>query len=641
MSTRNKKLTVLSLLGLMLSLSMTAFAQVRAYQVSDRQVQTLLDRIETRSNIFRTEVDRTLDQGSRDGTNREDSINNLIANYETATDRLRDNFTNRRSTMADAQEVLNRAAFVDRFMKNNRVSTRAQNEWSMLRRDLDTLAGYYRIQSNWNVVVPTPGSTGGYYATDAQLRTLLNRLSTRSTSFRQTYDRWARNGRGDQNITQDIRDLEREVNDLRIAYRNSNSTGVEEVLREAASVNAYISDRDNRTTASVNNRWNLVRNDLNTLASYYRVAWNWDNNTGYPGPGNTVGSFDSQITGTYRLNTTQSDNVTTVVDRAIVNANYNVNQRDRIRRNLERRLISPNMLMIEKRGSMVTLSANNGASVNLTADGTSRSETSPNGRTVRTSVTANNRDLTINYEGDRMNDYYVTFMPMNNGQLRVSRRVYLENQNDTVTVMSVYDKTSPTTNWNTAVYPPNTGGTPTGGFYIPNNTGIVATLNTPISTKTARDGDRFSMTVTSPTQYRDAVIEGSVVGERSGVFSGRASLQLSFDTIRLRNGQSYRFAGIVDQVREADGDVVSVTNEGTIRDGSQTTRTATRAGIGAILGAIIGAVAGGGSGAAIGAGVGAGAGAGTVILQGRDNLELESGSVFTITATAPSNVAYR
>ena len=48
--------------------------------------------------------------------------------------------------------------------------------------------------------------------------------------------------------------------------------------------------------------------------------------------------------------------------------------------------------------------------------------------------------------------------------------------------------------------------------------------------------------------------------------------------------------------------------------------------------------AGGGKGAGVGAAIGGGAGAGTVILQGRENLELSNGTEFTITATAPANV---
>ncbi|MBA2606269.1 MAG: hypothetical protein H0U96_05310, partial [Acidobacteria bacterium] len=50
------------------------------------------------------------------------------------------------------------------------------------------------------------------------------------------------------------------------------------------------------------------------------------------------------------------------------------------------------------------------------------------------------------------------------------------------------------------------------------------------------------------------------------------------------------------------------------------------------------AIAGGGQGAAIGAVVGAGAGAGTVILQGRDDVELTQGTEFMITASAPNRI---
>ena len=307
-------------------------------------------------------------------------------------------------------------------------------------------------------------------------------------------------------------------------------------------------------------------------------------------------------------------------------------------RNLERRLTSPDTLVLQKIGQQVTMSSPNGQAVTLTADGVKHTETSPNGRTVTTSITSTNRDLTINYEGDRMNEYYVSFMPVGNGQLKVTRRVYLEGQNQQVTVSSVYDKTSPTAQFDTNTYPTNGGGYQTTGFVIPNNTSIVATLDTPISTKTTRTGNRFSMTVTSPSQYRGAVIEGTVTGEGSGVVSGRANMSLSFETIRMRDGRTYTFAGIVDGVRDVNGNVINVNNEGAIRDSSQGNKTVVRAGIGALLGAVIGAIAGGGQGAAIGAGVGAGAGAGSVILQGRDNLDLGAGSQFSITATAPSNV---
>jgi len=205
----------------------------------------------------------------------------------------------------------------------------------------------------------------------------------------------------------------------------------------------------------------------------------------------------------------------------------------------------------------------------------------------------------------------------------------------------MYDKVSAVAEWPAVTtgsgYGTNTTGS-TNQFYIPNGTRITATLRDTINTRASQVGDRFAMEVTSPGQYQGAIIEGRVSeAGNSGRVTGRANISLDLDTLRM-NGQTYRFAGIIDSVLAANGDSVTVNNEGTVRDSSRTTQTVTRAGIGAVLGAVIGAIAGGGSGAAIGAGIGAGAGAGTVLISGRDSIELAPGSTVTITATAPAGV---
>jgi len=146
------------------------------------------------------------------------------------------------------------------------------------------------------------------------------------------------------------------------------------------------------------------------------------------------------------------------------------------------------------------------------------------------------------------------------------------------------------------------------------------------------------MTVRSPGQYEGATIEGSVTSiDRGGRISGRSQMTLDFDTIRLRDGRSYRFAGILESVRMPNGDVVRVDNEGAVRESDQTNKTIQRTAIGTAVGAIIGAIAGGGKGAAIGAIVGAGAGAGSVYVQGRNDLELTAGTEMTVRATGPRN----
>jgi hypothetical protein len=411
-------------------------------------------------------------------------------------------------------------------------------------------------------------------------------------------------------------------------------------------------------TLRVTNDWTRVRSDLSALANQYNVAWNWNNYTNrlpdnrYP---TNTGTASNRLTGTYRLDTVRSANVQTEVDRATVGVD--ATRRERIRRQAERRLSPPEMLAIERIGQNVTIASSNSPRVTVEANGRTISEQMPNGRSMDVNATLYGDQLTINYTGDRANDFYVAFNPVGNGDLRVTRRLYLEGINQQVTVDSFYTRTSTvaefdrvyTGNQNTGNnnnYPNNGTYSQSDTFIIPNGTQLIAVLNTDLNTKTAQVGDRFTMEVRSPNQYNGAIIEGRVAEvQRSGRVTGRAQMNLEFDTIRMRNeNRTYRFAGLVENIRPLGGgnSDVSINNEGGVREGdNQTTRTVGRTAIGAALGAIIGAIAGGGQGAAVGAAIGAGAGAGTVILQGRDDLELKTGTELTISASAPRNVSSR
>lgn len=478
-------------------------------------------------------------------------------------------------------------------------------------------------------------------ASNRQVRDLLIRIETKTDTFRETVGRSSRfdNTIRDDSIMTLITDFENATNQLRrdLDARMNYDAQVSEVLNRASSIDDFLNR--SRMRVSVQSQWRSLRTDLSTLARYAGVAWNWNRpDTGYPGTG-YPGRMNARLTGTYRLNTSMSDNVSEVLDRSL--GAYNANERDRFRGRLERRLTAPDELAIEQNGRNITMASNLSQQVTFQADGITRTETTPRGRTVRTTASTSRSGFTVNTQGDRASDFWVSFEPEGFDRLRVTRRLYLENLNQTITATSVYDRTDRIARWPVIDRRPdwndNTG---VSGFYIPNGTRLTAVLQNMVSSRTSQPGDRFTMEITSPSSYRGAIIEGRVAQvESSGRLTGRANLSLEFDSLS-HNGRTYRFAGIVDSAREADGDVVSITNEGTVRDSSQTKRTVTRAGIGAALGAIIGAIAGGGSGAAIGAGVGAGAGAGSVLIQGRDNIELQQGSEFMITATAPSSVGW-
>jgi hypothetical protein len=161
-------------------------------------------------------------------------------------------------------------------------------------------------------------------------------------------------------------------------------------------------------------------------------------------------------------------------------------------------------------------------------------------------------------------------------------------------------------------------------------------LNTEISTKTNREGDKFTAVVLDPSDYSEAVIEGHIAAlNKSGKATGKTELSLAFDTIRLRDGRGSRFAGQVEKVYQSES-VKTVDEEGNVETGSRGKDTATRGVAGGALGAIIGGIAGGGKGAAIGAILGAGVGAGSVLVQDGKNLILEPGTEILIRTAAPA-----
>jgi hypothetical protein len=635
----------------------SAQAQNRTYRMNDRQVEALINRVETSTDRFRQSVDFALDRSRYNGTASEDEINRFIQNFDQATDQLRERFNRRASVSADVENVLRQATFVEQFIVTNRLGGRVRSDWNLVRTDLDALARAYNVAWRWDQSGTVPGrpvygSQRAYRITDQQLDTLIRRIETRTDSFRANLDRALDRTRYDGTRAEDdinrfVRDFEAATDTLRARFgsRTSVAGDVESVLRQASLIDSFV--RRNRLNRRATDDWALLRTDLNELASTYSVAWNWDNTNTLPGqmdtfPGGTRAA--NRLTGTFRLDPSRSDSARTVAERATIN--LPANQRQRVYERLVERFESPEVLSIDRRGSQVTIASSRAPQTTFDADGQERAEQLPNGMNARVSAVLNGDRLVVRSTGFRENDFTVTFDPIEGGRsLRVTREIWSERLGaNPIVVQNTYTRTSETADLN--VYSGGGGytagsptiGTPSGGdFVIANGTTLIATLNNPLSTQTTQSNDRFTMTVREPAQFEGAVIEGHISQiDRSGRVSGRSQLTFNFDRIRLRDGRAYDFAGWVESVRTPAGETVSVDNEGTVRDDNQTNRTVQRTAIGTAVGAIIGAIAGGGKGAAIGAVLGAGAGAGSVYVQGRDDLELQQGTELTIRASSPN-----
>jgi hypothetical protein len=395
----------------------------------------------------------------------------------------------------------------------------------------------------------------------------------------------------------------------------------------------------------------------NRTSNVSNIRYNWSGDwNGQAGGGTATTNTTStnRLTGTYRFNPSRSDDPVLTADR--VTRGLPPGQQKKLNAAIAQRLEAPDTLALERSGNTITMASTHASAVTFRADGRAQTEPSRNGRQMSTTATLSGDRLVVTTTGDRSLDYQVTFEPLDNGRsLRVTRSLTQEDLRAPVVARSVYDRTSNTPQFdNYSETRAGRGGSanrgrsanrngfpaesaPSTSSLVPDGTQVLAVLNENLSTKQARNGDRVTLTVRSPAQYADAIIEGTLTGvARSGQLSGRAEMSFDFNTIRLRNGRASDFAGSIESVKLTNGDTVRVDNEGAVQDeGSQTQRTVVSSGIGAAIGAVIGAIAGGGSGSAIGAAVGAGAGAGSVFIQGRNDLDMTSGTEFQIRARAP------
>lgn len=396
---------------------------------------------------------------------------------------------------------------------------------------------------------------------------------------------------------------------------------------------------------------------------------------------------ESRLTGLYRLDEASSEDPREAAERVAGNDAFG--EKGEVVDTLTSRLQSPAQIAIETRGNQISIASTRARRISFEADGREHLEKADDGHTVRTRATLYGNTLSVTSTGSKDDEFSVTFDAIEAGRrLRVTRRILDERLNRPVIVQSVYDKISNVARWNIfgeqvprsttvanrarpsatrraattasnrqqqqqqqpapptirprAPQPEQAGrreNQDVYAFIVPRGAQFVATLNNNLSTQQTREGDRFTLTVREPAAFAGATIEGFVSRVNpSGSITGRSEMTLEFQSIRLRDGRTAGFTGTIESVRPVGGEEARVGAEstGNVQESdSQTSRTEQRVAIGAAVGAIIGAIAKGGKGAAIGAIVGAGVGAGSVYAQGRDDLELGSGTELVIRTTTP------
>ena len=128
----------------------SAASQTVPARVNDNQIKQLLKTIGQKADTFDKGLDRAFVNSTYDAGRGKDEIRQSVKDLKQATDRLRDRVNGRQANTLDAEEVLRRGASIDGFMQRYQLSAQAEQNWVLLRGDLDKLASAYNVGWGWS-----------------------------------------------------------------------------------------------------------------------------------------------------------------------------------------------------------------------------------------------------------------------------------------------------------------------------------------------------------------------------------------------------------------------------------------------------------------------------------------------------------
>src|SRR6185436_2322711 len=157
--------------------------------------------------------------------------------------------------------------------------------------------------------------------------------------------------------------------------------------------------RDNPLTDRVKSDWSTLRGDLTVLANAYDVAPSWGNS-----PISSSGNKSAnRLTGTFRLDSSRSDSPRDKARRAT--QNLRSDERQEVTDLILARLESPQMLMIERRGTTMTIASSLAPQTTFEADGRERQEQLSTGRWTKVIATLRGEQLVVSSNGYKENDF--------------------------------------------------------------------------------------------------------------------------------------------------------------------------------------------------------------------------------------------
>src|SRR6185436_4368736 len=123
--------------------SMPALAHALPERLSDKDVKTLIEQVDTGRDKFDGNLDGAFKGSTLRGPSGETKVSGALQDYQDSTQKLKDRFTADYAASAEVATVLKQSTTIDTFMQGSASDMKGRSEWARQTASLKNLADAY------------------------------------------------------------------------------------------------------------------------------------------------------------------------------------------------------------------------------------------------------------------------------------------------------------------------------------------------------------------------------------------------------------------------------------------------------------------------------------------------------------------
>jgi hypothetical protein len=205
-STRNSRIIVgraqTIFLAAALSLgSIPALAQARPERLSDKDVKTLIEHVDTGRDKFEGNLDGGFKSSTLRGPSGETKVAGALQDYQDSTQKLKDRFTSDYSASAEVATVLKQSTGIDTFMEGSASTMKGRREWDQQATNLKHLAEAY------GTTFPLPDGARVRRMNDKETAGFATAIATAADRFKSDLDKASTLAKPDRDAAKKDADL--------------------------------------------------------------------------------------------------------------------------------------------------------------------------------------------------------------------------------------------------------------------------------------------------------------------------------------------------------------------------------------------------------------------------------------------------